>query len=120
MSDATRLGLAILGVCFVLTLILCGIGVARLAGPGLGLKKRIDALAKHPILRAGPMAEIYLARINERSAELALTLERLNVALSDLERATRGIRSTAAAIAGVLLSVRTGFQRLRVQRNGRR
>lgn len=122
MSDATRLGLEILGGCFALTLLLVVIGLVRLAGPGLALKKRAETLQEHPIVRAGPMAEIYLARINERSQELAVTLERLQVALADLDRTTRGLRSTFTTIFGVLVSLKTGFGDVGARRNanGRR
>jgi hypothetical protein len=120
MNDPTRLGLTILAAFFVLTLVLVVAGLVRLAGPGLTLKKRAEALQAHPVLRAGPMFEIYLARINERNEELAATLERLQLALSDLERGTRGLRSTAATIAGVIGSLRAGFRGLRTHRNGRR
>ncbi len=122
MSDATRLGLGILGACFALTLLCVLVGLVRLAGPGLALKKQAEALREHPIVRAGPMAEIYLARINERSEELAATLERLQLALGELDRATRGLRSTLGTIFGVLASLKTGFGDLRARRsaNGRR
>jgi hypothetical protein len=116
----TRLGLSVLAAFFVLTLVLCVAGVLRLVGPGLALKKRAESLSEHPVLRAGPIAEIYLARINERSAELAATLERLNLALGELDRATRGLRTTVATIANVLVSLKTGFRGLRRDLNGRR
>jgi hypothetical protein len=112
-SDETRLGLAILGGCCLLALALCAIGLSRIVGPGLALKKRAEALREHPVFRAGPMAEIYLARINERTEELGETLGRLQLALSDLDRATRGLRSTVLTIGRVLVTLKTGLLSLR-------
>ena len=113
MNGETRLGLTVLAVCFTLTLVLCVAGLARLVGPALKLKKQAEALQKHPVVRAGPMAEIYLARINERNAELTETLERLKLSLVDLDRATRGLRSTLVTILDVFVSIRTGLHGLR-------
>jgi hypothetical protein len=119
-NGETRLGLVVLAVFFVLTLVLCIAGVLRLIGPGLALKKKAEALRDHPVLRAGPLAEIYIARLNERSAELAVTLERLQLALGELDRATHGLRTTLGTIANVFVSLRTGFRGLRGNLNGRR
>jgi hypothetical protein len=119
-NQETRIGLIVLAAFFTVALAFCIGGLARLIGPALSLKKRAETLRALPILRAGPMAEIYLARINERSAELALTLERLQAALSDLDRATRGLRSTLGTIAAVLVSLRTGLRGPRPHQHGKR